>query len=256
MSLFVNPLQFDDESDLLRYPRDAGRDLALATEAGVDVVFAPAVDEMYPTAPVVQVSPGRLAASMEGIARPGHFDGVAMAVAKLLAGIQPDLAYFGKKDAQQLVIVRRLTTDLSFPVEIVAMPTVREEDGVALGSRNVFLDPGSRRAARTLSEGLFAAADAVAAGERDGKLLEERAASPALGNDAVAIEYVELASSADAFRLAKLDRPAFLAIAVTTGGVRLIDNVSVDWIAGEPVVDRGERLGRPSRLYETGTEEI
>jgi pantoate--beta-alanine ligase len=251
MSLFVNPLQFDDPADLSRYPRNLERDVQLAERAGVDVVFAPDVAEMYADDPVVGVSPGRLAASMEGTRRPGHFDGVALAVTKLLAGIQPDLAYFGKKDAQQLAIVRRLTMDLSLPVDIVAMPTVREADGVALGSRNVFLDAEARSRARALSRGLFTAADAVAAGERKGAALESQAGALAGADDRIELEYIELAAQDDVSRLEELDRPAFLAIAATINGVRLIDNVSFEWPAGVPAPDRGVRLDRPSALYST-----
>jgi len=251
MSLFVNPLQFDDPTDLSRYPRDPDRDLELAERAGVNVVFAPGVAEMYATDPIFRVSPGRMAASMEGARRPGHFEGVALAVTKLLAGIRPDRAYFGKKDAQQLAIVQRLATDLSLPVDIVAMPTVREADGLALGSRNVFLGAAARSRARSLSRGLFMAADSVAAGERGGAVLEAHAGTPAGADDRVELEYVELAAQEDVGRLEELDRPAFLAIAATIDGVRLIDNVSFEWKAGVPVPDRGVRLDRISALYST-----
>jgi pantoate--beta-alanine ligase len=249
MSLFVNPLQFEDPEDLERYPRKRERDLELAERAGTDVVFAPELREMYPEDPIIGVSPGRMAAAMEGTRRPGHFDGVALAVTKLLAAVQPDRAYFGKKDAQQLAIVRRLTMDLSLPVQIVAMPTVREEDGVALGSRNVFLGSEARSRARALSRGLFAAADAADEGERDARMLESLAGAPAASEDGVALEYVDLAAQDDVSRLDRLERPAFLAIAATIEGVRMIDNVSFEWDTGHPTADRGVRLDRPSALY-------
>jgi pantoate--beta-alanine ligase len=254
MSLFVNPQQFDDVADLRDYPRDTERDLELAEKAEVDVVFAPEQAEMYPSDPVIGVSVGTLAASMEGTSRPGHFEGVALAVTKLFAGIRPDRAYFGRKDAQQLAIVSRLTLDLSLPVEVVAMPTVREPDGVALGSRNVFLGHEARIRARRLSRGLFAAADAVADGERDGAALESHAGGEAAVEEGIELEYVELASQDDVTRLGHLDRPAFLAMAATIDGVRLIDNVAFDFDHAGPVADRGVRLEMPSMLYSGGED--
>lgn len=252
MSLFVNPLQFDEPGDLDRYPRDVQRDLDLAEDAGVDVVFAPAVAEMYPEPPLVAVSPGQLAVTLEGASRPGHFDGVALAVTKLLAGVQPDRAYFGKKDAQQLAIVRRLVFDLSLPVWIVAMPTIREPDGVALGSRNVFLGTEARVRSRAVSRGLFAAADLAESGEFYGGALEAAARAPAASDDSISVEYVALVAHDDVAPIDRLDRAAFLAIAARVEGMRLIDNVSFDWIEGRAVADRGVRLEGPSWLYSRG----
>lgn len=246
MSLFVNPLQFGDPSDLERYPRDEGRDLAIAVSAGVDVLFAPSGEEMFPLPPVTRVMVARLTERMEGPNRPGHFEGVATVVAKLLAGIQPDVAYFGRKDAQQLAIVKRMALDLSFPTEVVARPTVREQDGLALSSRNVLLTTGQRRRALGLHRGLFAAAEAVEAGERDGARLEGLVRAEAPDVD---FEYVELASQDEAQHLPALDRPAFLAVAASFDGVRLIDNLTFDLIEGRFVPDRGRRLDRPSVLY-------
>ncbi|HSG79483.1 MAG TPA: pantoate--beta-alanine ligase, partial [Acidimicrobiia bacterium] len=166
VSLFVNPLQFDQASDLARYPRDLERDAALAASAGADILFAPDVTEMYPDEPVTRVRLATLTSTMEGAHRPGHFDGVATVVAKLFAGLRPDRAWFGRKDAQQLVVIGRMAADLSFPVEVVGHPTLREADGLALSSRNVFLSSDEREVALSLSRGLFAAADAVAVGGR------------------------------------------------------------------------------------------
>jgi pantoate--beta-alanine ligase len=249
VSLFVNPLQFDDPNDLERYPRDPDRDATLAEAAGATILFAPPVGEMYAREPAVRVNPGPPASGMEGARRPGHFEGVATAVAKLFAGLQPDRAYFGRKDAQQLVVVSRMAADLSFPVEVIGGPTVREQDGLALSSRNVFLSPSDRTAALSLSRGLMAAASAVEAGERSGPALEGTVAAEAAGGGPVEVEYAVLADAADAARLARLDRPAFLAAAVRIGGLRLIDNV---WLLPDGVADRGAVLDRPSILYGGG----
>ena len=182
-------------------------------------------------------------AEMEGAHRPSHFDGVAIVVAKLFAGLQPHRAHFGRKDAQQLAVVRRMAADLSFPIEIIGGPTVREHDGLALSSRNVFLD--DRASALALSRGLFAAADAAEAGERSGAKLEGivGAELEASGVDA---EYVALADAVLATRIPDLDSEAFLAVAAQVGPVRLIDNV---WLGPDGSTDRGMRLPGPSILY-------
>lgn len=242
MSIFVNPLQFNDPSDLARYPRSWDRDLALAEVAGVDVVFAPSVEEMYPEPPLTKVTVSGVTEGMEGSRRPGHFDGVATVVAKLFAGIRPDFAAFGRKDAQQLAVVKRLVHDLSFPVAIVEVPTVRESDGLALSSRNVFIT--NRKAALGLSRGLFLAADSAGAGERSGPILEEIAGRTASRAGAV-VEYAELADARTAHRIPTLDRIAFLAIAARVGEVRLIDNVVLE---PDGTADRGTRLDGPSIL--------
>jgi pantoate--beta-alanine ligase len=238
VSLFVNPLQFDESSDLARYPRDFDRDAALCEGAGVDVLFAPTVDEMYPTEPMVRVTPGPVGEHMEGRHRPGHFEGVATVVVKLLAGIQPAVAVFGRKDAQQLAVVRSAVTDLGFPVEIHGVSTIREPDGLAMSSRNVFLSSAARRSATGLWRGLMRAADLVDDGEREAAILVEAVRSAATEID---LDYVVLADQARAQPLTVLDRPAFLAVAGVVGGVRLIDNVAFD--GNDPfVADRGVRV--------------
>lgn len=244
MSVFVNPLQFDQAADLDRYPRDLERDAALADAAGVDVLFAPAVEEMYPEHPTTRVTVGPVAEGMEGARRPGHFDGVATVVAKLFAGIRPSVAVFGRKDAQQLAVVRRMAFDLSFPVEIVGAPTVREEDGLALSSRNVFLDDADRDAALGLSRGLFTAAAAVRDGERSAPVLEGIVRAAVLDGGAD-FEYATLADAFTASPIDVLDREAFLAVAAGVGRVRLIDNV-VLWPDGS--ADTGVPLTAPSIL--------
>jgi pantoate--beta-alanine ligase len=234
VSIFVNPLQFNDPEDLAAYPRDLDGDLDTCRSTGVDIVFVPSVEEMYPSEPLTSVHVGGVTDRMEGPRRPGHFDGVATVVSKLFAGIRPDAACFGRKDAQQLAVVRTMTRDLSFPTEIIACSTVRDNDGLALSSRNVFLDAGERRRALGLSRGLFAAADAVESGVRDGSAIESIAHDLMSEVD---VEYVELAAQDDAAHLPQLDRPAFLAVAARVGATRLIDNVAFDSPAF--VADRG-----------------
>jgi pantoate--beta-alanine ligase len=246
VSLFVNPTQFNDPADLERYPRDFERDRDLARSAGADVLFAPDVAEMYPGEALASVHVDRVTDHMEGPRRPGHFEGVATVVAKLFAGIQPDVAYFGRKDAQQVAVVTTMVRDLRFPVRIEPGSTVRESDGLALSSRNVFLSPADRRRALAISIALFAAADSIETGEVDGASIEASCRSRLGGVD---VEYVRLADQAQAQPLDVLDRPAFLAVAATVGPTRLIDNVAIDLVDGRWVVDRGERLTRRSMLY-------
>ena len=164
VTVFVNPLQFGEAADLDRYPRTLDADLAVAGAAGADVVFAPSVDEVYPGGePQVRISAGPMGERLEGASRPGHFDGMLTVVAKLLHLTRPDVAFFGQKDAQQLALIRRMARDLNFPVEIAGVETVREADGLALSSRNRFLDPYERHTALALSRALFAARDRLAA---------------------------------------------------------------------------------------------
>src|SRR5262245_19894789 len=170
-SVFVNPTQFGPQEDLARYPRDLERDLALLAEAGCDLVFAPEVAEMYPPGFGSTVDPGPVAEPLEGARRPGHFRGVATVVAKLFGIVQPDRAYFGEKDAQQLAVIHRLARDLDLAVEVVGCPTVREPDGLALSSRNSYLDVDDRRAAPVLYRALRAARERWLAGERDAEAL-------------------------------------------------------------------------------------
>ncbi|HEX2154274.1 MAG TPA: pantoate--beta-alanine ligase [Acidimicrobiia bacterium] len=243
MSLFVNPLQFEDPADLDRYPRDLERDAALAEKVGVDVLFAPPLEIMFPSRPLTTVTVSSVADEMEGRHRPGHFAGVATVVAKLFAALRPDRSFFGRKDHQQLVVIRRMNVDLSFPGEVIGCPTVREPDGLALSSRNVFIVDRPR--ALTISRALEAVAAAVEKGERRASKLIE-VARDELKLDAV--DYVTLASQADARPIETLDRPAFLAIAGHLGDVRLIDNLPLDLVGEMFVPDTGIRLDRPSNL--------
>src|SRR5690606_26941802 len=244
MSVFVNPLQFDDPADLERYPRDLERDAELAEQAGVDVLFAPPLEVMYPVEPVTTVEVRGVTETTEGLHRPGHFQGVATVVGKLFAALRPDQSFFGRKDHQQLIVVRTMHRDLSFPGEVVGCPTVREADGLALSSRNVFV--ADREAALSISRGLTVAAEAVEAGERSASVLVETVRRN-LALDSV--DYVTLASQHDARPLERLDRPAFLAVAGRVGDVRLIDNLPIDLVGEMFVPDLGIRLDRPSLLY-------
>jgi pantoate--beta-alanine ligase len=246
MSLFVNPLQFDETRDLSRYPRDLDRDAELAEGRGVDVLFAPELDEMYPQEPLTRVTVSGTTDEMEGAHRPGHFDGVATVVAKLFVGTRADRAYFGRKDAQQLATVARMAADLSIPIEVVPVSIVREQDGLALSSRNVFLSLDERRIALGISAGLMAAADAAEGGERDGLQLESIVRARL---DGVLIDYVALAGASSASRVDNLEEDAVLAVAARVGETRLIDNVILTVHGDTVVADRGTRLDEPSILY-------
>ncbi|GAA1095002.1 MULTISPECIES: pantoate--beta-alanine ligase [Kitasatospora] len=226
VTVFVNPLQFGAGEDLERYPRTLDADLEVAREAGADVVFAPTVEEVYPNGePLVRLSAGPMGDGFEGASRPGHFDGMLTVVAKLLHITDPDFAFFGEKDAQQLAIVRRMVADLDFDVEIVGVPTVREEDGLALSSRNRFLSDTERGQALALSRALFAGRDAGAQGA---KAVREAAAAVLDGADGVTPDYLALIDP-DSFTEVPDDftGEALLAVAAKVGPARLIDNVGV-----------------------------
>lgn len=228
VSIFVNPSQFGPHEDFSTYPRDLDRDLSLLRAEGVDLVLAPAVEEIYPPGFAASVDVGPIGRALEGVERPGHFAGVATVVAKLFNIFQPDRAYFGQKDAQQVLVVRKLVVDLNFPLEVVACPTVREADGLALSSRNVYLSPPERQAATVLWRALSAARAAHAAGEVDAERL--RAAMRAvLAQEPLAhVGYVSVADAATLEELAQVDRPALLSLAVRIGDTRLIDNLTLD----------------------------
>jgi pantoate--beta-alanine ligase len=247
VSIFVNPLQFDESGDLESYPRDPDRDTALIGAAGADVLFMPDVATMFPTAPLTSVDVTGVSDSMEGISRPGHLTGVATVVAKLFAGVQPDSAYFGRKDAQQLSVVRRMAMDLSFPVAIHGLPIIREADGLALSSRNVRIREHHRSSALALSRSLFAAADLFESGERSGRLLLEAAHAEFGSEPGVDVEYIDVARVSDAAAVDRIAEPVFIAAAARVGDVRLIDNVTLDPTAER--ADRGIRLTEPSILY-------
>jgi pantoate--beta-alanine ligase len=245
VSLFVNPTQFNDPGDFDAYPRAEERDAALAADHGVDILFAPPVEEVYGGVSITTVEVTGVTDEMEGRHRPGHFVGVATVVAKLFAGLRPDMAMFGRKDAQQLAVLRAMTSDLRFPTEIIEAPVVREPDGLALSSRNVRLGPLDRERALAISRGLFQAAEQVDAGERRGDRLEATVSRSIKG---LGVDYVKLASVATMKSILTLAEPAVLAVAADVGGVRLIDNVIFDWVDGGPRPDRGVLLGEHSTL--------
>jgi pantoate--beta-alanine ligase len=227
VSVFVNPTQFGASEDLSAYPRDLARDAALAERAGADVVWAPQVEDVYPPGFQTRVQVESLTQPLEGLHRPGHFQGVATIVAKLLNVVQPQRTYFGQKDAQQAMVVRRMVQDLNFPLEIVVCPTVREADGLALSSRNAYLNPNERRAAPVLFRALSAAAEAFEAGEREADRLRQRMERTLAGEPLARPQYV---SVADPETLAELSGPverALLSMAVHIGATRLIDNLLV-----------------------------
>jgi len=228
VSIFVNPLQFGPQEDYERYPRDLERDLALLRAERVDLVFAPPVEEMYPPgfATTVVVS-GPVAERLEGEARPGHFRGVATVVTRLLNLVQPHRAYFGWKDAQQVLVVRRLVSDLALPVEIVPVPTVREPDGLAMSSRNVYLTPEERRVAAALPQALFAALERFRTGERAAEVLR-RTVRDALAGTPVRLEYVSVSDRESFEEVERVERPALLLVAAWVGTTRLIDNIPLD----------------------------
>ena len=225
VSLFVNPAQFGDPDDLAAYPRDEDRDAVLAAEAGADLLFAPSAEELYPPGFVTHVTlGGPLVEALEGSRRgPEHFRGVATVVTKLLNVVQPDVAFFGQKDAQQTVAIRRLVADLNLPVRIEVAPTVREPDGLALSSRNVRLAAADRARARALPAALAAAAEAHASGEREAAALgsSARAAMTPFG---VEPEYLALVDPESLAPVTTVESAALVAVAAIVGGVRLIDN--------------------------------
>ena len=222
-SVFVNPTQFGPNEDFTRYPRDESADLAMLESLGVDLAFLPSVDEMYPSGATTYVDVGPVGDVLEGAARPGHFRGVATVVTKLFSMVQPDRAYFGQKDGQQSVVVKRLVRDLALPVEIVVCPTVREPDGLALSSRNRYLTPEERAQAPALDRALQAASAAAADGERSADklraLMLDALAPATLGKP----DYVSIADAETLEELSVLDRPALASLAVRFPSARLID---------------------------------
>jgi pantoate--beta-alanine ligase len=231
-SIFVNPTQFGPNEDFAAYPRREAEDIALLEAHACAAAFVPPVAEIYPPGDATRVTPGPIAAPLEGAARPGHFVGVATVVAKLLAIIRPDVAYFGQKDFQQLRVLQTIARDLRLGADIVGRPTVREPDGLALSSRNAYLTPEQRRDAVALSRGLFAARELWERGERDAGILRERVRELA-SVESVAIDYV---SVADPLTLAELDgksETAVISLAARVGRARLIDNVLLGMDVGE-----------------------
>jgi pantoate--beta-alanine ligase len=224
VSIFVNPRQFGDQADLARYPRNEARDVAICAEEGADIVFAPSVEEVYPPGSDTTVHVGAVSRPLEGAARPGHFDGVATVVAVLFNLVGAERAYFGQKDAQQLLVIRQMARDLAISTEVIAHPTVREPDGLAMSSRNVHLSPAERAAAPVLRRALLAAREAWINGERSAETLRTRMRAELSEEPLAQPDYVSVADASTLRELATADRPALLSMAVRFGATRLIDN--------------------------------
>lgn len=225
VSIFVNPMQFDRDDDLLKYPRTLESDIQLCASSGVDVVFAPGAAEMYPAPLNCTIDVGRVADHLCGPHRPGHFRGVATVVMKLFQIAQPDRAYFGEKDAQQLAVIRHLVSDLNVPVEVVGVPTVREADGLALSSRNQRLAPEERRAAPVLYEALGVARQQIASGVTNVAQIREAATGIIEQRPAVQLEYFEIVDPGEMQPVERVERPVIAAGAIWVGSTRLIDNL-------------------------------
>ncbi|WP_223624056.1 pantoate--beta-alanine ligase [Microbacterium sp. EST19A] len=224
VSLFVNPTQFGANEDLGAYPRDEARDAALAEAEGVDILFAPAASEIYPDGFATNIHVAGLTDVLDGAARgPRHFDGVATVVTKLFGIVRPDVAYFGQKDAQQVLVVRRVVRDLDLDVRIEACPIVREADGLAMSSRNVYLDADARAQATALNRALDAAASVCEAGERDADSILS-AAQRVLAEAGITPEYLELRDASTLETVTRVENDALLAVAARVGAARLIDN--------------------------------
>lgn len=226
LSLFVNPTQFGPKEDLGRYPRDFERDSRLCRNAGVDVLFCPQVRDMYAPGHSVYVDEDRLTSGLCGRSRPGHFRGVATVVTKLFNIVQPDVAVFGQKDAQQARLIEQLVADLNFPIRVVVAPTVRESDGLAMSSRNTYLSPAARLRAVAISRGLRAAEVLFAAGERRGGCLKQAVLDCFEGGvPMIEVDYVELTSYLTLLPVELVSGDVLLAVAVRIEGTRLLDNV-------------------------------
>jgi len=224
VSIFVNPTQFGPNEDLSKYPRDLDRDLHLLEEAGVDLVWTPTPEVMYPVGYQTWVQVEEMTRPLEGAQRPGHFRGVTTVVTKLFNAVQPTKAYFGQKDAQQAAVIRQMTKDLNFPIEIVVCPIVREADGLAMSSRNVYLDAGQRQAATVLYRSLSAAKSAYEQGERHAEKLRQIMKAAIASEPLAQLEYVSCADYDTLQELDKVTGKTLLSMAVFFGKTRLIDN--------------------------------
>ncbi len=227
VSIFVNPTQFGPQEDLGAYPRDLERDLGLLKAEGVDLVWTPTSATMYPEDFQTWVSVDELTQHLEGLQRPGHFRGVTTVVAKLFNAVGPDRAYFGQKDAQQAAVIRRMTADLDFPIEVVVCPTVREADGLAKSSRNTYLNEAQRKAATVLFRSLTAAVETFEAGGRDTETLREKMMAVLRGEPLAKVQYVSVSDPDSLDELSGEITQALLSMAVTIGETRLIDNMLV-----------------------------
>jgi len=227
-SIFVNPAQFGPNEDFTRYPRDLEKDLALLEREGVDVAFVPSVEEMYPQQSVTWVMVEGLSDRLCGKSRPGHFRGVATVVAKLFNIVEPDIAFFGQKDAAQVAIIRRMVRDLNIPVAIEACPIVREPDGLALSSRNTYMSTEQRKDALVLFRSLTRARELFESGERNPAALIEAAKKVLVGSPAVRLDYFDIVDADELTPLTTISQPALVAVAAFAGNTRLIDNIVLE----------------------------
>lgn len=225
MSIFVNPTQFNSTLDFDTYPRTLADDLQKCRDAGVDAVFTPHTDAMYPEGATTTINPGAIAESMEGRHRPGHFSGVATIVVKLLNAVEPDVAYFGEKDFQQVAVIRRVVSDLDLAVHVQSMPTIREGDGLAMSSRNVRLSPKARVAAGAIPRALRRAVELNAAGECNVQTLKDGIVAEIEHEEMCRVEYVEIVHPVTLAPLTEIDAEAVVCVAVWCDDVRLIDNM-------------------------------
>lgn len=228
VSIFVNPLQFGPNEDLTRYPRDIERDALLVEGVGVDVLFHPTVEEMYPDKMITFVEVGELDAMLCGANRPGHFRGVATVVNKLFNIVQPDMAFFGQKDYQQYLIIKRMVNDLNLPIQICLVPIVREDDGLAMSSRNIFLNPDQRQEALILSKSLNEAERSIKMGKKSAREIEEQIKESITIESQGVIDYVEVRDASDLTEVTDIKQPVLIALAVKFGTTRLIDNKVVE----------------------------
>jgi pantoate--beta-alanine ligase len=229
MSIFVNPMQFGPNEDYEKYPRNLVRDTRLAQDAGVDMLFVPSVEEMYPNGPsITAVAVSKITEGLCGLHRPGHFQGVATVVSKLFNIVLPDAAYFGQKDYQQFVVIRQMVKDLNIPVQVFAYPTVREEDGLAMSSRNSYLDAQQRREAPVLYQALKEGAALIQNGEKDVKALQKNIVQRIRNHSNGKIEYVEIRKADDLSVVETINCSVVIVLAVYFGSTRLIDNVIVE----------------------------
>jgi pantoate--beta-alanine ligase len=224
-SIFVNPTQFGPNEDLAKYPRSFERDCELLEQGGVEFLFAPSVEEMYPPGAVTWVTVEELSSKLDGRSRPGHFRGVTTVVSKLFHIVKPDVAFFGQKDAAQLAVIRRMVSDLNFPIEIVACPIVREADGLAMSSRNAYLNPEQRKQALVLHRSLMKMLRLVDAGERDAAKLLDAGRVEFSREPEVRLDYFQIVNAETLDPVADVSEGALVAVAAYVGATRLIDNV-------------------------------
>jgi pantoate--beta-alanine ligase len=228
VSIYVNPTQFGPREDFGAYPRDLDRDLELLRGGGTDIVFVPSDDEMYPPEFSSWVDVEKVTERLEGASRPGHFRGVATVVAKLFNIVQPSKAYFGQKDAQQVIVIKRMVSDLNMGIEIIVVPTLRESDGLAMSSRNIYLSPRERQAATILFKALTLARQLREGGEKDAEEIRRQMTSLIQKEPLAQIDYVSIADAETLEELDLLDRPALASLAVRIGRTRLIDNMALE----------------------------